>query len=193
MSALVQRVILGLILLIGIGAFILLSGWLLILTWSGSIAAPVAHYFPWPIACSTRGCVTTISWLRHHRTLTTFANAANEEAPLYPASLTTLLRQHLIHIAWSRSPVTASDVQRYREEILNIHDEQALLTSTGLSVTEYDRYVILPFLEQEALRSLRHVESLEELHRLLAHERAVFVLPFYLQWDSETATVITRD
>jgi hypothetical protein len=170
-----------------------LCGWFWILASTEPLHNPLARFFPWPIACSSRGCVTTTSWLRLHAAHTAFAQATQQQVPTFRDSLGTLIRQHLIRHSWLRPPVSDADAQRYRFEILNLHDDATLRASTGFSGAEYDRHVIIPFLEQEALREARQVESLEQLYALLGQERTVIVFPFYLKWDREKGIVVPRD
>lgn len=148
--------------------------------------------FPWPVACSMRGCVTTTAWGRQLSARAAFNQAAKQPAPLAAEALTTLVRQHLVSHAFIRVPVTAHDAIRYREEVLNARDEAAVQEAVGLPLKDYDSFVILPLLQQEALRQERRVESFDELFTLLARERPVWVLPRGLVWDKASAKVIAR-
>jgi hypothetical protein len=152
----------------------------------------LARQVPWPIACSLRGCVTTITWEKHWQVRKMFAETAEQPVPTQAQALTTLVRQHLVKHAFLRVPVSKQDAVRYREEILNAREEPAVFEATGLTLDDYDMFVILPLLQQEALRQERSVESLGELFTLLASERPLVVLSWPLKWDKETATVVER-
>lgn len=144
---------------------------------------------PLPIACSTRGCISTKEWRRAERTQSAFTKATDSPAVAAEAALTTLLRQHLVHHALLRPIATAQEAQRYRVDILNLTDEAHVLATTGLSLAEYDLYVLVPFLEQEALREQRGLATAEELYTQLAAERYLIALPLSLQWDPISASV----
>lgn len=147
---------------------------------------------PWPVACTTRGCVTTTSWQEFHRLHTLFAEAVEQPAPSEEEALTAILRRDLVEAAQLRTPVTPADARRYREEILRFRDEALLAETLGLTLAEYDEAVILPFLQQEALKAELAVESTEELYQQLAAERWVAVLPFGLKWDKNSGMVVSR-
>lgn len=166
--------------------------WLWVLASPDPLSNPVATKFPWPIACSTRGCITTTAWHHHLAARQAFLTLTKQPAPTSNEALQTLVRHHLSANALVRSPVTLADVRRYREEILNVKNEQAVMAATGLTLTEYDEQVVLPFLQQEALRQQRKVESIEELYIQLAADRAVVILPFGLGWDKTKAVVTTN-
>ncbi|HLD26120.1 MAG TPA: hypothetical protein VJC05_03710 [Candidatus Andersenbacteria bacterium] len=168
----------------------LLWAWLLwqttILEWG------IARRWPWPVACTTRGCVTTVRWEQQRQARESFAQASGQPAPTAAEALTTLIRQRLVTYAQLQVQVTSQDAVRYREEILHAKDEAAVREATGLALADYDEYVILPLLRQEALKAERRIESLDELFRLLASERIVVVLSRGLVWDKATAQVVTR-
>jgi len=177
--------------LLPIGAVVLLAaGWAWVLAAPNPLAAPVAGWLPWPVVCSTRGCITTRTWQRQQTAIQVFAAAAKKDAPSPEQSLTTLARQHLAHYSQLKSPVTPADAVRYREEILNAKNEAQVREATGLSLADYDRFIIIPFLEQESARQQRRAESAEDLYRQLAGERWIFALPFHLTWDKQEAKVV---
>lgn len=147
-----------------------------------TLGAPFATLIPWPAACSTRGCITTRAWANQVERAENIARATKYEVPTSRQVLNTLIRQHLAHFGQLRSPIGIKEAQRYRRDILNMPDEK-VAQAAGLSPFEYDQYFIVPFLEQESLRQERSVESVDELYRLLAGERYVFVLPVHLTWD----------
>jgi hypothetical protein len=121
-----------------------------------------------------------------------FAEATGQTPPSQADALTTVVRQHLVRNAFLRAPVSKQDAVRYREEVLKARDSQAVRDATGLTLDDYDTFVILPLLQQEALRQERRVESLDELFKLLAAERPVFVLAWPLKWDRGVAKVVER-
>lgn len=166
--------------------------WLWFLLAPDPLNALPARYLPLPVACSTRGCITSTSWHAHTQASRAFAAATVQTPPMSAATLTTLLRQHLTNHATLPSKVEESDAQRYREEILNLKDAAQVEKTTGLTITQYDAHVITPFLQQEALRQQTHVESLDELFTQLAAHRTIIVWPFSLGWDPHTASVTTN-
>ncbi len=166
------------------------GGWAWVLAAQNSLAVPVSQWLPWPVACSTRGCVTTWSWQRQYRATEVFATLIQREQPTPEQTLTTLVRQHLAHYSQLTSPVTSAEAVRYREEILNAKDETQIQQATGLSMGEYDELVILPFLEQESARQQRRAENAEDLYKQLAGERWVVALPLHLTWNKDEAKVI---
>jgi hypothetical protein len=146
------------------------------------LGVPLARMLPWPVSCSTRGCITTRAWANQVERAENIARATKYEIPTQKQVLNTLIRQHLAHFGQLRSPIGIKEAQRYRRDILNMPDEK-VAQAAGLSPYEYDQYFIVPFLEQESLRQERSAESVDELYRLLAGERYVFVLPAHLKWD----------
>jgi hypothetical protein len=166
--------------------------WLWLLAVSNPLDHPAARFPLWPVACSTRGCVTSASWVRQHDVTTTFARATGEREPLPEQSLTTVIRHHIVRYAFLRSPVTPADASRYRENVLRITQEDQLQTAVGMSLAAYDREIILPFLKQEALRQQHEVESTGELYAILNQDRFILLLPFQLRWDTTTGEVMPR-
>ncbi|MBI4022249.1 MAG: hypothetical protein HY372_02740 [Candidatus Andersenbacteria bacterium] len=170
---------------------VLLGGlWLTVLLNKDPLNSTLGTRFPWPVACSLRGCVTTTAWDKQLEARTAFNQAAKQPPPTAPEALTTLVRQHLVSHAFIRVPVTAQDAVRYREEVLNARDESAVQEAVGLPLKDYDNLVILPLLQQEALRQERRVETFDEMFTLLARERPVWVLLRGLVWDKASAKVI---
>lgn len=179
--------VIALLLLLG-----LLGAWGWVLGSKEPLKNPIANLWPWPVACTTRGCVTTQAWA-HQATLDArFAASVEQAIPSETESLTTAVRRHLLRHAFVVKPVTAADARRYREEILHLKDEARLKESVGVTAGEYDQFVIVPFLQQAALQQQRKVESVDELYGALANERLVIVLAFSLRWDQETGSVIAR-
>ena len=187
-----RRVVLGLAVVILLPVVLTLALWGWVLSSDETLNNPVASYVGWPVACSVRGCITTKTWQSHYRTRQAFAKAVEQEAPQPVKALTTLLRQHLVEHAFLRTPVTAREAARYREEILGARDEGQVLLASGLTIEEYDQFVILPLLQQEALKQQNSVESSQELYRQLAADRSIVVLLWRLRWDSERAEVMAR-
>lgn len=168
---------------------ILVGAYISVLAIADPSKNPLAESIPWPVACSTRGCITSSAWANQYQIARTFADSTNQETPAPADSLTTLVRQHLAHHATATSPITPADATRYRQEILNLSDEAEILSATGLSPEEYDTQIVLPFLEQESVRQQQSAESPSDLYQQLASERSLVVFSFSLKWDSATATV----
>lgn len=172
----------------------LLGGWALIyLTVLGSrdvLNHPLAEVPLWPVACSSRGCVTSARWRMQQRLQTQFASATGSAAPAREQSLTTAVRQHLVRHAFVRLPVTVEDAQRYREKVLLAIDVEPVQRAVGLTFTDYDRLVLLPLLQQEAVRGERGIEDYGELFKALARERTVGILAWHYRWDAGQASVV---
>lgn len=173
----------------GIIVGLLAIGWSWVLLSAMPLDVPIASWLPWPVVCSTRGCITTRDWQRQQAAVALFAQRSEREELSLVDSLTTLVRQHLAHYGQLKSPITDTDAARYREEILNGKDENLIREATGLSPADYDELVIKPFLEQESLRQQRRAETAEDLYKQLAQERTIFVLPRNLTWNAQEAKV----
>jgi hypothetical protein len=186
------RLDMGRIILAGVLALLLVFfvGWISVLAAANPFKSPLATHFPWPVACTTRGCITSTSWARQYQLTQQFAAATHMDEPTPRQALTTLIRQHLVTYAFVRSPINLPDAQRYREQILNTKDDQDLQQSLGVSIKDYDRQIVLPYLQQEALRQQRKAESPEELYATLSRERLVIVLPWYFGWDKNRGEVV---
>lgn len=184
--------IVGLALVIAVPIVLLVGTWLWLLWSPNTLAYTLAQQEPWPVACSTRGCVTTKDWARQYVMAEQYATAAGGSRQTSAEALTTVIHHHLLAHAFFKSPVTLADARRYREEVLNVHQNEAVEKVVGVSASDYDQYVILPFLEQEALRQEYKVESMEELYILLNKERFVVSLLKHYRWDREKAIVEAR-
>ncbi len=169
-----------------------LGVWVSVLAAREPLNHPLAHLRLWPVACSTRGCITTAEWINQHGLALTFARAANQGLPTSSDSLTTAVRRHMVEHAFLRSPVTIADAERYREEVLNTTDAAQLQEILEIDQDSYDSNILLPFLQQEALREQLKVESTQELYGALSADRAVFVLPFYFSWNKEKGEIKVR-
>ncbi len=166
---------------------IAMLGWTLTAS-DPSITAP-GKWLPVPLACTSNGCVTSWDLARQTSLEATFADATSAPAQSITDMATTLVRQHLVHHAEVKSPISRADGQRYREEILNLTNETAIATATGLSANDYDEQVVVPFLEQENLRQARSAESANDLFSQLAGEQSVFALHLRWDWNKETAII----
>lgn len=184
---------------IGVFLIILMSPVLLwVLLWASILLSNSVYTYNlsrvglWPLICSSRGCVTTSGWYKHYKARIVFAEAAGMDAPSPEETLTTLARQHLVNKAIVSWPVTMREAKRYREEVLQIRDEVKILETTGMSLDDYDKFVILPLLKQEVLKEQMEIAEFDELFRKLAEKHKLWVLPRGLMWDKETATVVKR-
>lgn len=171
----------------------LVAGWLYVLASDNLPNGRLATFLPWPVACTMRGCVNTQQWERQQQIAERFAASVQTEAASPEELLTTMVRRHCLAQAFLASPVTPADARRYREEILHFKDEAKLQEVAGLTFAEYDKLVIMPFLQQAALQQQRKVETVDELYASLAQERFVLVLPFHYRWDKEKGRVVSRD
>ena len=181
-------------LLVLLPAVVIISGglWLVAITTGDPTSSSIAQLLPWPVACSSRGCITTTAWGRQTAAVRTFAEAAGIEAASPAETLTTLVRQHLVEQSQLQAPVTLADARRYREEILHLRQEETIGAATGLGQTDYDRYILIPYLAQESLRQERESESFEALFSELAQERAIVMLPLNFGWDASSGRVVQK-
>ncbi len=152
---------------------------------------PLSRWLPWPLICSTRGCVTTMDWAQYIDLSDRFSEQAGTAKLSSTEMLTTLARQHLVSRAQLKSSVTEEDAWRYRTEILNLSDEEVKEFS-GLEADEYDKYVVLPLLRQENIRQYRQAETTDELYKVLAGERWMAALPIGMWWDKTDGSIRLR-
>jgi hypothetical protein len=140
--------------------------------------------FYWPIACSTRGCVTSHEWVMQRSYDIAFAKKTGKTFPSDASTLTTILRRHLITHAQLQSPISTQDAVRYRTAILHTTD-LSLLEPLGItSFAQYDTEIILPFLEQEALMKQKNISNTETLYKDLAGQRKIFLLLFHYHFNT---------
>lgn len=191
-SKFTKKILLAALGVTGTAVLIIIGLYLSVILSDQPLNSRAASWVPWPVACSTRHCLTTKAWLEHRKIREEFSKKADTLPPSDAEILTTLLRQHLIKYAQQTPSVTLADATRYREEILNLTDISQLSPTLSLSLADYDRQVVLPFLTQENLRQQRFAENGAELWTQLAQERKLIVLLRGLRWDSETATVVER-
>lgn len=170
-----------------------IAGWGTTLARNVTPQGSLATLIPWPVVCTTRGCLTTVDWAKQLVFMSRFAESLKQAAPTKEQALTSAVRRHLIEHVDLPEVATVSDARRYREEILHLKDEKLLQETVGLPFAEYDALVILPFLKQTALQQQYRTESPEELYATLSQKRWVAVLPFHFRWDKDTARVVTRD
>lgn len=183
--------------LLGLGVltlllFGLLGGWLTVLTSRSLPHGRLATFLPWPVVCTSRGCINMRDWGEQQRIADQFAMHARTTAPSAEVTLTTAVRRHLLAHAFVTTPVTAADARRYREEILHLKDEQKISDISGLSPEDYDQLIVLPFLQQAALQQEHKAESLDELYTELARDRWVAVLPFQYRWNKDAGKVVPQ-
>lgn len=145
--------------------------------------------FPWPIACSTRGCITSQEWSHQRAYDVAFAAATGKLMPSDAATLTTIMRRHLIAHAAIQSPISLQDAVRYRTAILHTTDIATLRPLGITSFADYDSNIILPFLEQEALMKQRNITNIDDLYKDLAHKRTIFLLLFHYRWNIDRGEV----
>lgn len=182
----------GFFILLGVVAAAWVGTWVWLVTSKDILNHPLASLPIYPLACTTRGCITSASTLNFHQRAVAFSFASLTDAPTFEESLSTVIRRHLAKEAFLRSPVTLADAKRYREEILHITSEDKIKEVASMSVAQYDEDVLVPFLQQEALRQQHSVESTEELYGILSSQRRVFLLPYYFRWDTDRGQVVSK-
>lgn len=153
---------------------------------------PLAHWPIFPLACTTRGCITSAGWLTQHQITLAFNEATAQSNPTPEQTLTTTIRKHLVEHAFLRSPVSDTDVDRYRRDILHAVSDESIQNYVHVSIADYDDLVVRPFLQQEALRFQHKVESTEELYKILTSERPVLFLLFAYRWDPDSGSAAAR-
>ncbi len=146
--------------------------------------------FPWPIACSWRGCITSKEWVLQRSYDVAFAKQTNKSQPTEAETLTTILRRHIISHASLASPVSIKDAVRYRTAILRNTEIDTLKPLGIASFPEYDSMVILPFLQQEALMQQRDIKNAKDLYADISKHRSLFLLLFQYQWNIDKGKVI---
>lgn len=169
------------------------AGWVWVLVDSHTPNNFLSQILPWPVACTARGCVTTRAWQQQMAVSERFAAATQTSAQNREEALTSAVRRHIAENAFLQQPVRIADARRYREEILHLKDETLATESVGLSLAQYDKLVVLPFLQQAALQQARKAETLDELYATLSREHYVLILSRDLMWDKENGKVIRRD
>jgi hypothetical protein len=148
--------------------------------------------FPWPVACTRSGCVTTSRWYQLQQAQLAFAGAAERPAPPSIDALTSLVRNLLVQQSLQGVEPTPDQATQYRLDVLHINSDEFTHRYTGWSLADYDQWVILPFLRQEAARAQRDLDSREQLFAQLSREQRVFILPAGLVWDTDKAAVVSR-
>lgn len=181
------------LLLVLILVLVILAGsWLALLFSSNPAQHSLASVFPWPIVCTTRGCITSRAWVRQQELVKAFVEAVGQPVPAEEEALTTLVRQHLVNKVLVQEVVTLADATRYRHEVLHLTDEVITQKLTTLKLEDFDRSIVLPFLKQEALRQQLELEQNENLFVHLSSQRWVVALPRNLVWDKANAEVVKR-
>lgn len=190
MEALIKRGLAGVgILALGV-LLTVLSLWIWLLLSVDAFSHPLSSG-AWPLACSWRmGCISSATWHKHHQARLIFAEVTKSEKPLPITTLTSLIRQRLVSNSFLPVPISREDAKRYREKVLEMNEEETVKNTTGLSLKEYDKLVILPLLRQEALRQQKGFNSLDDLFVSLANDNSVYVLSKGLVWDKEKAEVV---
>ena len=177
-----------------IGVIVLgfLLAWGMVLASSNPLQHGWMNRFPWPVACSSRGCVTTQDWAQQYNLAQKFSAVTGAAVSSPADALTTAIRQHMVEHAFLKSPVTLADATRYREQILQLTDEAMIKTTFGLTASQYDKIVVLPFLKQQALQQQLQADTIDDLYAKLAQERLIVLLPWHFRWDTQKGAVVTR-
>ncbi len=166
----------------------------LVALWAYVLSNTVPHSWlvsslPWPIACSSHGCITSKEWASQRSYDIAFAQKTAKVSPSNASTLTTLLRRHLITHATLQSPISPQDAVRYRTAIL--HDtDLATITPLGMSSFEqYDSTIVLPFLQQEALMQQTNISDTQTLYKNLAKQHPILLLLFHYHWNTDSGEV----
>ncbi len=172
---------------------ILAGSWVTLLLAAHPAQHPLANIFPWPIVCTTRGCITSQAWIRQQELVKAFVGAVGQPVPAPEEALTTLVRQHLVNKSLVQEVVTLEDATRYRRDVLRLNHEAVAQKLSTLSLEDFDRAIVLPFLKQEALRQQLKLEPSDNLFVHLSSQRWIIVLPRKLAWDKVNAEIVKRD
>lgn len=178
------------IILIVLLAFI--GAWGFLLMSSKPATYAWAKSSPWPVACSNKGCLTTHDWARQITLAEKFAATTGVNKATPAEALTTLVRQDLVANSFLKSPITRADAKRYRQDVLKLTDGDFIQSTVGVSADDYDRYVILPFLQQEALLKTRNIKAVDELYAQVSKERTVVLLTKHFRWDASKGAVVEK-
>lgn len=169
------------------------GSWLSILLSRNPIEHPLAHVLPWPVVCTTRGCITSRAWVRQQQLVEAFVGAVGQPVPAPEEALTTLVRQHLVDRMLVQEVVKPEDATRYRKDVLHLKDETITRQLSTLTLEDFDRSIVLPFLKQEALRQQLKLTTNENIFVYLSAARTVVVLPYNLVWNTDQGKIVKRD
>lgn len=152
----------------------------------------VASRMPWPIACSTRGCITSSQWALQRSYDVAFAKETGKTIPTQADTLSTMIHRHLILHASLQSPVDIKDAVRYRTAILHTTDISTIQPLGIESFDTYDSMVILPFLEQEAYMKQNNIPDTATLYRALSSQRRIYLMLSKYRWDAASGEVVAN-
>src|SRR3989344_3113982 len=158
------------------------------------VAVLIAAYasFGIPIACGSHGCIRKSDIAAQRVYDNAFARSTNSHEPVEQATLTTLVRRYLITHATTTSSVSLTDAELYRADILHATDPEIVQKLGFASFEEYDRLVLVPFLQQEALMKERHIKNPSALYARLAQEQSIFLSMNGYKWNKATGEVVAK-
>lgn len=145
-----------------------------------------------PIACGSHGCIRATDATAQHRYDSAFARSTNGQEPSEQAVLTTLVRRYLLAHAATTSSVSLNDAAQYRTEILHATDPKILKKLGFSSFEEYDKLVLVPFLQQDSLMKERHADNPSVLYARLAQEQSIFFFKKGYRWNKATGEVVAK-
>ncbi len=145
-----------------------------------------------PIACGSNGCIRNAEAISQEMHDRAFARSTNGHEPNMKEILTTVVRRYLLAHASITSIISISDAARYRTEVLHATDISALEKLGFSSFEEYDKLVLIPFLQQQALMKQRRIESPSALYAQLAQEQSIFLFKNGYRWNTATGEVVAK-
>lgn len=145
-----------------------------------------------PVACGSHGCVRSSDLEQQKRYDAAFARSTNSSIPSQQTSLTTTIRRYFVLHAKNMVQISLADALRYREDVLQMKDEEAIKKLGFTSLEEYDRHVVIPYLTQEALLKTRSLSTTDALYRQLAAEQRIILFAQGYRWDPSTAQVVAK-
>lgn len=148
--------------------------------------------FGTPIACGSYGCIRASDLHKQQVYTAAFAQATNGQVPREAQVLTTLLRRYLLTHSLMPSAVSLEDARAYRTDVLHTTNITTIQELGFSSFDEYDEFVVIPFLQQEALMKQRHLDTPDALYAQLAQEHVILFLKPDYHWNKSTGEVVVK-
>lgn len=145
-----------------------------------------------PLACGWYGCIRNTDLMRQRTYNSAFARSTNSIVSSDQATLTTLMRRYALAHTSVPYSITPADAARYRTDVLHTTDVAAAKQLGFSSLQEYDQFVLIPFLTQEALMKARNIDNASALYKELAQEQPIFLFTQKYRWDRQTGEVVAK-
>ena len=148
--------------------------------------------FGLPVACGSHGCIRVVDATAQREYDSAFARSTNAKQPSEQEIFTTLLRRYLLTHAATTSSVSLRDAVQYRTDILHTTDPAIVQMLGFSSFEEYDKLVLVPFLQQEVLMKERRIDTPSALYTRLAQEQSIFLFKTGYKWNKATGEVVAK-